>query len=82
MTIALIILLVCILVMLVGVLTGKTIPERIMALGCLTNYIIVLLCALSLFQGRESFVDIAYIYGLLGFTVNLSIKKLVDKQHD
>lgn len=76
MTIALIILLICILIMLTGVFIGKTIPERIMSLCCLTNYVIVLLCFLSLFTGRESFVDIAYIYGLLGFAVNLSISKL------
>ncbi len=76
MTIALIILLICILIMLTGVFIGKTIPERIMSLCCLTNYVIVLLCFFSLFTGRESFVDIAYIYGLLGFAVNLSISKL------
>ena len=76
MTIALIILLFCILLMLIGVLTSKTIPESIMSLCCLTNYIIVLLCFFSLFTGRESFIDIAYIYGILGFAVNLSIHKL------
>lgn len=76
MTLALIILLLCIFIMLVGVLIANTIPEKIMSLCCLTNYAIVLLCFFSLFTGRESFVDIAYIYGLLGFVVNLSISKL------
>lgn len=76
MTIALIIILFSILLMLIGLLIGNNIPERIMSFCCLTNYVIVLLCFLSLYSGRESFIDIAYIYGLLGFVVNLSISKL------
>ena len=76
MTIILIILCFCILLMLIGIFTSKNLVEQVMSLCCLTNYVIVLLCALSLFIGRESFVDIAYIYALLGFVVNLGIRKL------
>lgn len=82
MTFALITLLLCILLMLFGVFAGKTVPEKIMSLCCLTNYVIVLLCFFSLFSGRESFVDIAYIYGLLGFAANLSISKLKGNKND
>ena len=82
MTIALAILLFCILLMLVGVLKGKNLPERIMSLCCLTNYVIVFLCFLSLLEGRESFVDIAYIYALLGFVVNVGLSKLNGNKHD
>ena len=83
MIIALIILLICIAWMLAGIFTGKNLPERIMSLCCLTNYVIVLLCFLSLFIGRESFVDIAYIYGLFGFIFNIAILKLFeDKNHE
>ncbi len=77
------ILLLCILAMLVGLFLGKNLPERIMYLSSITNYIIILLCFLSLNEGKESFVDIAYIYLLLGFAVNLSITKLYqEKDHD
>ncbi len=69
--------------MLIGIFTGKNFPEKIMSLCCLTNYIIVLLCFLSLFAGRESFIDIAYIYGLLGFVTNLALTKLYkNKNHE
>ena len=83
MIIALSILLICILLMLIGVFTGKNFPEKIMSLCCLTNYIIVLFCFLSLLENRESFIDIAYIYGLLGFVTNLSLNKLYkDKNNE
>jgi multisubunit Na+/H+ antiporter MnhF subunit len=77
--VALIILLICIFFMLLGIFISKSIPEKLMSLSCLTNYIIVLLCFISIFEGKESFVDIAYIYGLLGFAVNLGIKKLYEE---
>ena len=79
MTIALVILLACILAMLIGILTGKNLPEKLMSLCCLTNYVIVLLVTFSLFEGRDSFIDIAYIYALLGFAVNLVIYKIYSK---
>ncbi len=79
MIVALIILLICIFFMLLGIFISKSIPEKLMSLSCLTNYIIVLLCFISIFEGKESFVDIAYIYGLLGFAVNLGIKKLYEE---
>ncbi len=79
MTIALVILLACILAMLIGIFTGRNLPEKLMSLCCLTNYVIVLLVMFSLFEGRDSFIDIAYIYALLGFAVNLAIYKLYTK---
>jgi multisubunit Na+/H+ antiporter MnhF subunit len=82
MTIALAILLFCVLLMLIGVLRGKNLPERIMSLCCLNNYVIILLCFLSLFEGRESFIDIAYIYALLGFVLNVGLSKLNGNKYD
>lgn len=76
MNIAMIILLICIFFMLFGVLKGKTIPERIMSMGCITNYLIVLFCMLSLLEGRESYIDIAYIFALTGYVANLGYSKL------
>jgi multisubunit Na+/H+ antiporter MnhF subunit len=73
---AIIILSICILLMLVNLLLSKNLPERVMSFSCVSNYVIVLLCFLSLTEGRDSFVDIAYIYALIGFIFNLSIKKL------
>jgi multisubunit Na+/H+ antiporter MnhF subunit len=79
MIVALTILSLSIFLMLLGVIISKTFPEKVMSLCCATNYVIVLLCFLSLFEGRESFIDIAYIYGILGFIFNLSLLKLKGK---
>jgi multisubunit Na+/H+ antiporter MnhF subunit len=76
MIIALLLVALCIIFMLLGVFSGKSVAERLMSIGCVTNYVIILLCMLSLLEGRESFVDVAYIYGLFGFAVNLGLKKL------
>lgn len=76
MNLAIIILSICIFLMLLNLFLSKNLPERLMSLSCINNYVIVLLCFFSVFEGRDSFVDIAYIYALLGFIVNLSIKKL------
>ena len=74
--IILIILFTCILAMLIGIIYSKTIAERLMSLACLTNYMLVVFCILSLHSGRSSYVDIAYIFALFGFIVNLSVCKL------
>jgi multicomponent Na+:H+ antiporter subunit F len=66
----------CVLLMLFMLLISKTISEKAMSLGCVTNYVVVLLCIMSAGEGRESFVDIAYIYALLGFITNLCLTKL------
>ena len=80
--IAIILLSILIMFMLINLFIGRNLPERLMSLCCLTNYVIVLLCFFSLFEGRDSFVDIAYIYALLGFIVNLALKKLYESNHD
>lgn len=76
MTILLAILVACTFAILVVFFIGKNLPERLIFLGLLMNNIIILLCLFSLLKERESFVDIAYIYVLLGMLVNLSIKNL------
>lgn len=76
MLVALGLLLGCIFIMLLGVLKANNMPERIMSLNCLTNYVVVLLCLMSLDEGRDSFIDIAYIYVILGFLMNLGLNLL------
>jgi multicomponent Na+:H+ antiporter subunit F len=80
--IAIILLSIFIMLMLINLFIGRNLPERLMSLCCLTNYVIVLFCFFSLFEGRDSFVDIAYIYALLGFILNLALKKLYESNHD
>lgn len=76
MIILLAILVSCTFAILIGFLMGKNLLEKLIYSGLLMNNIIILLCLFSLLKGRDSFVDIAYIYVLLGMLVNLSIKNL------
>lgn len=65
-----------ILVILIKILLSKSISERLMLFSSIGNYAIVLLTAMSMFENRESYFDIAFIYALFGFVNNLVINKL------
>lgn len=80
MTIALFIISCCILFTFIGLLKGTNLLEKLMFINSMNNYIIVLLCFLSLLNGRESFLDIAYIYAFFGFTINLCLMKLFSER--
>lgn len=82
MSIALIILLLCIFFMFLGVFISKSIPEKVLSLICTSNYVIILLCMLSLNQNSDSFIDIAYIIALFGFMLNLVLLKLKRENDD
>ena len=62
--------------------SAKKLEEKLMALGCITNYAIVLLCFFSLFEQRDSFTDIAYILCLFGFLTNLIIYRTRQERQD
>ena len=82
MSIALVILLLCIFFMFIGLFTNKTIPEKVMSLICTSNYVIILLCMLSLNENSDSFIDIAYIVALFGFMLNLALLQLKRENND
>lgn len=82
MTIVLTILIFCILAVFIAFLRGKNLPEKVMLLNSMNNYIILLICSLSLLQGRESFIDIAYIYILFSFSINLCLMKIFKERQD
>ncbi len=71
---------ICIMSMYLGVIISKSTPDKFMCYNCSNNYVIVLICLLSLYNGRDNYIDIAYIYALYGFMVNLVITKLADKK--
>lgn len=66
--------------MILGVINGENLPCKIMSFCCLNNYAVVLLCCWGLALSKESFIDIAYIYVLLGFIMNLAFTKLKEKK--
>lgn len=82
MIIAEILLLLCIFHMLVGILKNDNIPCKLMSFSCLSNYIVVLLCFWGISINKESFIDIAYIYIILGFVMNLAFTKLKGRNND
>lgn len=61
---------------------AKNLEEKLMSLGCITNYAVVIFCFFSLFKLRESFVDIAYILVLFGFITNLIIYRTREEKQD
>lgn len=71
-----VILAICIFQMFIGVIKNINIPTKIMSFACFINYVVVLLCAWGLKENKESYVDIAYIYILLGLLLNLAFTKL------
>lgn len=77
MKIAIIGLLILMVMFLFTFLRAKIIVEKIMIISSLNNLVLVLICFLSLYTNRESYIDIAYIYVLLGFLTNLGIYNLV-----
>jgi multicomponent Na+:H+ antiporter subunit F len=70
------VMLLCMFLMLINVMFGKTIFQKIMTINCFANYTIVFLCALSLFESQESYVDIALIYALINFIATNAFLKL------
>lgn len=62
--------------------TAKNVEEKLMSLGCIANYAVVIFSFFSLFKLRESFVDIAYILVLFGFITNLIIYRTREEKQD
>lgn len=70
------ILLICIVIMYLGFISNRSLPEKLMFFSCSNNYLIIVICFMSLYEARESYVDIAYIYVLFNFMINFVIARL------
>lgn len=49
--------------------------EKILLMNFFTNIAILIICLLSLFPKNESYIDIAYIYVLIGYVAMIAYMK-------
>lgn len=69
-TAMLVILALCMLAVVVRLIRGPRIADRILAVNALNTLITAEICLLSRYLGADYLVDVALIYALLGFVVN------------
>jgi multicomponent Na+:H+ antiporter subunit F len=69
-TAAMILLALCMLAVLVRLIKGPRVTDRILAVNALTTLITGEICLLSRYLQVDYLIDVALIYALLGFVVN------------
>ena len=69
-TAMLVILALCMLAVIVRLIKGPRVTDRILAVNALNTLITAAICLLSRYLGVDYLVDVALIYALLGFVVN------------
>ena len=69
-TAMLVILALCMLAVVVRLIRGPRITDRILAVNALNTLITAEICLLSRYLGADYLVDVALIYALLGFVIN------------
>ena len=76
-TAAMILLAVCMLAVLVRLIKGPKVTDRILAVNALTTLIIGEICLLSRLLQVDYLIDVALIYALLGFVVNTLLTRML-----
>jgi multicomponent Na+:H+ antiporter subunit F len=62
-------------IMLICLMIGPGIFNRILALNCFGTFTITLFCLLAIDTKNESFIDIGLIYGLINFVSTIAFLK-------
>lgn len=57
---------------LLRVVMGSSVFDRLLGMNSFVTHIIVLIVLLGLFDGGNSFIDIAIIYGLISFVTTIA----------
>ena len=76
-TAAMILLAVCMLAVLVRLIKGPKVTDRILAVNALTTLITGEICLLSRLLQVDYLIDVALIYALLGFVVNTLLTRML-----
>jgi multicomponent Na+:H+ antiporter subunit F len=74
-----IVLTVCVIIVMVRLILGPTIPDRIVALDTINTIVIVIMVVLAAAFREIILVDIAIVYALLSFVTTLYIAKYIEK---
>jgi len=57
---------------------GPTLVDRILAVNVMGTKTLVVLVVLGFVSGREVFIGVAFVYGLLNFAVTLAATRLLE----
>lgn len=58
---------------------GPSAADRVVAMDVISTKVAVLIVLLSILTEQESFMDIALIYGMLGFITTIAVSKFLEK---
>ena len=75
----LIALFVCFILILVRLVAGKTMYDRILAANSIGTIIVLSISIHGFFMGRPEFIDISIVYALINFIGTVAVLKLFDK---
>ena len=70
---------VCIIIALVRVFLGRTVPDRIVAIDTINTIIVVLMVILGAAFREVILIDVAIVYALLSFITTLFIAKYIER---
>jgi len=70
---------VCIIIAMVRVVLGPTVPDRIVGLDTINTIVVLLMVILGAAFQEIIFVDVAIVYALLSFVTTLFIAKYIEK---
>jgi multicomponent Na+:H+ antiporter subunit F len=74
-----IVLAICVIIALVRLMLGPTIPDRIVALDTINTIVIVIMIVLGAAYKEIILIDVAIVYALLSFVTTLFIAKYIEK---
>ena len=75
----LIALFVCFIIILVRLVAGETMYDRVLAANSIGTIIVLGISIHGFFMGRPEFIDISIVYALINFIGTVAILKLFDK---
>ena len=70
---------ICVILALVRLMLGPTIPDRIVALDTINTIVIVIMIILGAAFKEIILIDVAIVYALLSFVTTLFIAKYIEK---
>ena len=70
---------VCFLLILVRLIAGQTMYDRVLAANSIGTIIVLAISIHGFYMGRPEFVDISLVYALINFIGTVAILKLFDK---
>lgn len=82
MSVFLLMIIISIIILLIRILKGPTIWDRLLALNViLTNVVIVIIC-LAIIKNQSDLYDIAITYSILGFCATVLIARFIERREN